>query len=94
MVAINMSYKQWRNKLGAAVPLNLLPEVMRRPRTEVAALIRRKEIQVHTFKFPDGRVVRLVRLFDIMKFGHNPLTIDGMARALETIVSQPKRQAA
>ena len=98
MATHRTTYKQWYAKLGDAVPVGLVPELLKIPQEQVIRAIHDGELTVHTFRSDNGRVYRMVRLRDIQIYGKNPLTLQGMTRAVASMMhssrQQPTRHAA
>lgn len=91
------TYKQWYANLGETVLLTLVPELLGIPAEKVTQAIRRRELSVHTFRAENDRVFRMVRLRDLQVYGKNPLTLEGMARAVAAMLHEsrpPERPAA
>jgi len=91
-----MSYRQWMSEIAPAVPLNLVHRVLNLQPEEVAHDASTGKLPVQTFRAGDGRVFQMVRLQDAMTYRRSPLTIKGMARAVEAMINEdaPSRRAA
>ena len=89
MAGKQQTFQQWYSQLGEAMPLGLVPRVLKTTPEQVAGYVRRGALPVHTFRASDGRVLRYVRLRDVFLLGKNPLTLRGMARALQMMAEQP-----
>ena len=86
MTTRSTTFKKWYAELGEAVPVGLVPELLNIPWQQVAGAIRRGELPVYTFRADNGRVFRMVRLLDLQLYRKNPLTVQGMARALAAMM--------
>ena len=72
------------------MPLALVPKLLGIPAEKVTQAIRRRVLPVHTFRAENGRVFRMVRLRDFQVYGKNPLTLEGMARAVAAMLYESR----
>ncbi|MCC5829544.1 MAG: hypothetical protein JJU36_08855 [Phycisphaeraceae bacterium] len=83
-----VTFKQWYARLGESVPLDTAPRILGRSVEEIEHAVRTGALPVHRFEAADGRIFRLVRVRDLFALGQNPLTIRGLARALQIMVGR------
>ena len=58
---------------------------------DVARSVSRGDLDVFTFRGDDARLYRMVRLADVERVSRNPLTLKGMARALDRMLRQQQK---
>jgi len=88
MTTRRTSYHNWRQPLGEVMPVAFVHRVADIPKHDVARAVAREQLPVFTFRGDDGRVYRMVRLVDVQRLTTNPLTLKGMARALDRLMRQ------
>lgn len=94
-----MSFREWRDQLGEAVPLTMVPPILKLNNKQTIALIKSGALPVQRFTSLDGRVWRYVRMEDIHRqrhanqtgrptiLGPGKLTLEGMRRALDKMIN-------
>lgn len=65
MALQTMTYGMFKERIGDAVELRQAPGLLDLSPAEVGALVRRKKLPVHTFRTPDGVMIRMVRRSDL-----------------------------
>ncbi len=87
-----ISFRAWHRDLGPAVPLRVVPDLLRTSPDRVRRLVEQGVLSVHTFPARDARRLRYVTLADLRSAVRltqtraTGLTIDGMRRAVEQML--------
>lgn len=97
MPGLLLTLRDWRKRLGDAVPLTMVPDILNVEAEQVTMAIRRNVISVHSFAVA-GKVYRMVRMDDLRKFAYlrrKPLSmIDAlMTKPRKTVDTPPPRPA-
>ena len=84
-----MTFKQWQEKLGKSMSIQVVPDALNLQPHEVGRLIKQGHLPLHTFRADDGRVYRMVRSRDVRMLAMvlRPPAIRDMARALHTLMN-------
>lgn len=82
-----MSYNEWRDWLGPAVPLGKVMPLLKITKEELVHAIRVRKMVVHEFRAGD-EVSRFVRMSDLQSYGANPLLKPGMIQAMGQVLEK------
>jgi len=83
-----MSYRQWMREISPAIPLNMVHRVLHVTAEEVNHDAMAGKLPIQTFRASDGRVFQMVRLGDAVAYKRSPLTLRGMAKAVDAMINQ------
>ncbi len=91
MAGTKMSLGAWKRWLGDAVPLQVAPRELGLTPAQVGALVKRNALTVHTFRLPQGPVIRMVRRgeLDMVRASMRKPRLRDLADALQIMASQP-----
>jgi len=91
MAGTTMTLGAWRRRLGEAVELRRVPDILGLTPSEVGGMVKRKVLPVQSFRTPDGVVLRMVRRsdLDIVKASMRKPKLCDMIAALEVMAAQP-----
>lgn len=90
MAGRTMTLGSWKRRLGEAVALHQTPDILGIPPAQVGRLVRRKSLPVHSFRLPNGPVIRMVRQsdLDMVKKSLTPPKLEDLAAAMQILVAQ------
>ncbi len=96
MPAKQMTFREWYQSLGDAMPLPVAAEALGCSQLELIDRIRAGQLKLHTFKAQDGRVFRMVRTSDLFAPVNEPaaekpepkpqISLASMAKALQAMI--------
>ncbi len=93
MAGKTMTLGMFKQRVGDAVELRKVPDLLQITPAQVGALVKRKALPVHTFRAPDGRTLRMVRRADL-RMVHASLSrpepkLCDFVSALKVMAAQP-----
>lgn len=85
-----MSLGQWKRRLGDAAPLQQAPVELDMTPRQIGCLVKRGALPVHTFKLPDGVMIRMVRQHDLalIRASMKPPRLQDLANAMKLMLAQ------
>lgn len=91
MAGTTMSFGKWKQLLGDAIPLQRAPRELGMTPAEVGSLVKRNALPVHTFRVPQGPVIRMVRRrdLDMVRASVRKPRFRDLVDALQIMASQP-----
>lgn len=91
MAGTKMSLGAWKRWLGDAVALQKTPHELGLSPAQVGALVKRKALTVHSFRVPQGPVIRMVRRseLDMVRDSMRRPKLRDLVDALQIMASQP-----
>ena len=91
MAGTKMSLGAWKRWLGDAVALQLAPRELGMTPAQVGALVKRNALTVHSFRVPQGPVIRMVRRseLDLVKASMRKPQLRDLVDALQIMANQP-----